>query len=334
MHTRFTAAAHPNLAFVKYWGKADEKLNIPTNSSISVNLSGATTITSVTFSPDFVADSVMIDGQIANSDAHEKVVRHLDRVRQLANLDNRAIVESKNDFPSSAGIASSASAFAALSLAASMAAGLNLSERELSILARKGSGSACRSIPGGFVEWVAGDSDDTSYAKQVAASTYWDIKITTAIIDKQAKNISSSIGHRAAITSPFYQTRLCNLTETLDTVRVALLERDIQKLGMAVEREAISMHAVAMTSFVKDRDWLSGIYYWNPATLILIQAVQQWRHEGLEVYFTLDAGSNVHFLSEGKHQIELEQELQLLLQNIGGSLIISEPGDGAWVVTE
>jgi diphosphomevalonate decarboxylase len=328
-----TAAAHPNLALVKYWGKADETLNIPANSSISVNLSGATTVTSVAFSPQLAEDVVLLDGQLPTPRAGERVVRCLDRVRQLAGIAARARVESHNDFPAVAGIASSASAFAALSLAASRAAGLTLNERELSILARKGSGSACRSIPDGFAEWVAGDSDDSSFARQIAPPGHWDLRITTVVLDEGAKEIASSDGHRAAVTSPFYRPRLETLPQTLETVRRALLERDLGALGVAVERDAISMHAIAMTSYPAGMDWLSGIYYWLPGTLALIRAVQEWRRQGLPVYLTIDAGPNVHLIGESGQQGALEGELAQFLAQVGGRYFVSEPASGAWVIS-
>jgi diphosphomevalonate decarboxylase len=334
MNPKVTAAAHPNLAFVKYWGKADAKLNIPVNSSISVNLSGATTTTSVTFSADQDTDVVMINGHIATPKTYNKVVCHLDRIRHLAGIDERAIVESSNDFPASAGIASSASAFASLSLAASEAAGLNLDERQLSILARKGSGSACRSIPDGFVEWSSGTGDSDSYAHQIAPPDHWDIKITTVILDERPKDISSSEGHQTAKTSPFYQARLDTLPRILKTVRQGLLTRDFRSFGQAVEREAVSMHVVAMTTHPEGRDWQSGVYYWQPATLYLIQAVQEWRHQGLEVYFTIDAGPNVHLLCEGEYQADLELELKQALHEFEGKYLVSVPARGAWIVKE
>lgn len=329
---RVTAQAHPNLALVKYWGKLDEELNLPASSSISVNLSGATTTTSVLFTPEAEVDQVMIGGRVAEPKAYARVVRHLDRVRALARIKERAVVESWNDFPSSAGIASSASAFAALSLAASKAAGLDLTERELSILARKGSGSACRSIPDGFVEFVAGTEDDTAYARQLFPPEHWDMRITTVIVDQQPKEVSSSEGHRATRTSPFYEAWLAALPPTLGAVRRALAKRDFRALGMAVERQAIAMHAVAMTSAPGDRDWLSGIYYWAPATVALIRAVQDWRRRGLEVYLTIDAGPNVHLLCEAKDQAELEKELPPLLPAFGGKYLVSRPAEGARIV--
>ena len=340
MTLRITAAAHPSLALVKYWGNADDALNIPANSSIAVNLGSARTTTSVTFVPDLERDKVSIDGHAAQGEAYDRVVRHLDRVRALAqakgmsSADLRAVVESDNNFPASAGIASSASAFAALSLAATKAAGLDLDERQLSILARKGSGSACRSIPGGFVEWEAGDSDETSFARQIAPASHWALKITTVILDEQAKTISSTEGHHVAWTSPFFQARLDALPQTLEVVRQALLDRDFATLGHTTEREAVSMHVVMMTSFVEDKDWLSGIYYWQPETLALIHAVQTWRRDGLAVYFTIDAGHNVHLLCQSEDQAELERALGRLLPDLGGTYLVSRLGPGAWIVAE
>ncbi len=329
-----TAAAHPNLAFVKYWGKVDPRLNLPTNPSISVNLDGATTVTTVAFSDERETDQVFINDQPASPPARQRVVRHLDRVRRLAGVEARALVASRNDFPADAGIASSASAFAALSLAASRAAGLELDERTLSILARKGSGSASRSIPGGFVEWQAGERDEDSYAYPIAPPEHWDIRVVTAIVDQQPKAVSSGQGHRAAPQSPFFNARLAALPQTLTTVRRALLDRDLSAFGLALEREAVSMHVVCMTSPHPERDWLSGIYYWGPGSMRLVHAVQAWRREGLEVYFTMDAGANVHLICRGGDQAELEGALCPLLLELEGWCLVSRPGRGAWLVGE
>lgn len=334
MSTEVTAAAHPNLALVKYWGNADDALNIPMNNSISVNLGGATTTTSVRFDAVLLADTVTIDGQPAAGESYARVVRHLDRVRALAGIGVRAVVDSRNDFPASTGIASSASAFAALSLAASKAAGLELDARALSRLARRGSGSASRSIPDGWAEWIAGDSDETSYAVQIAPPGHWGLTVTTVIIDAEPKAIGSSEGHRLAQTSPFYRARLEALPHTLETVRRGLAARDFSVLGMAAEREAVSLHVIGMTSVVPGCAWLSGIYYWGPGTMRLIHACQGWRRDGLEVYFTIDAGANVHLLCEDANQPQLEQALDRLLGEIGGRYLLSRPARGAWVVDE
>jgi diphosphomevalonate decarboxylase len=170
-----TAVANPNIAFVKYWGKSDEFYQLPANPSLSMNLAALTTVTTVEFRSGLPADLVTIDGQPAVGRSFARVGAHLDRVRALAGIEDKARVASRNDFPAGTGLASSASAFAALSLAASRAAGLALDEVGLSRLARRGSGSACRSVPAGFSLWE-GNTDETSFARQVAPPDYWDLQ--------------------------------------------------------------------------------------------------------------------------------------------------------------
>jgi diphosphomevalonate decarboxylase len=338
MSKTVTAVAHPNLAVVKYWGKADPRLNIPTNSSLSVNLGSARTTTAVCFSPDFEQDIVHLNGAPADERTAARVTRHLDRVRRLAGRTERARVESVNDFPAAAGIASSASAFAALSLAASRALDLHLTERELSVLARQGSGSACRSIPSGFVRWEAGHDDASSYACQVAPPEHWDLRITTVIFSEQPKEVSSSDGHALAQTSPFFAARLAELPHTLEVVQSALLARDFARFGLALEREAVSMHTIAMTADASTSGPLSGplsgLYYWQAWTMGLIQRVQAWRRGGLPVYFTIDAGPNVHLFCEAAQQAAVEAELAGVLPAMQARTIVSAPARGAWVVSE
>jgi diphosphomevalonate decarboxylase len=332
MTERATAIAHPNLALVKYWGKVDETLNLPANSSISITLGGATTITSVQFTAELARDRVVVNDQPADSGTSQRVSRHLDQIRALARTDLRAEVESRNDFPMAAGIASSASAFAALSLAGARAAGLELDRTQLSILARRGSGSACRSIHGGYVEWLQGEDDATSYAVQLAPADHWDLRVITVIVTREPKAISSSAGHRAAWSSPFFGARLEGLNETLATVREAILVRDFAQLALTVEREAISMHAVAMTGRLPDAEWMSGLYYWEPATLALIHAVQGWRRQGIPVCLTIDAGPNVHLICERGALNAVEERLAPMLDELGAGVLVSPPGRGVRLV--
>ena len=164
----FHSQANPNIAFIKYWGNRDDALRLPANGSISMNLEGLETLTTVQFEEGLQADKSKINGKIAGEKAQARISKMLDEVRDLAGIQFFAKVESQNNFPTGAGIASSASAFAALALAATRAAGLQLDEADLSRLARRSSGSACRSIPGGFVEWTAGTGDDDSFAISIA----------------------------------------------------------------------------------------------------------------------------------------------------------------------
>lgn len=327
-----TAVAHPNLALVKYWGQRDAARHLPVNDSISVNLSGATTTTTVCFDPALEADTFTLNGTVAAAPATARVAAHLERVRTLAGIRTYARVTSHNSFPAGVGIASSASGFAALTLAATHAAGLTLDIYALSALARWGSGSACRSIPAGFAEWRAGQGEE-SFAVQLAPPEHWNLTILTVYFDAHPKAISSLEGHRAAYSSPFFETRLRTLPETLETVRWALLARDFPALGMAVEREAISLHLIAMSSRPLQQPHLSGIYYWQPQTLALIQAVQRWRAAGLAVYFTLDAGPAVHLLCESQDRDTLQEALNPYLHALGGQLILSSPGGGARLIS-
>lgn len=320
---RATAVACANIAFIKFWGKRDAELNLPANSSLSMNLAGLTTVTTVEFSPDYGNDIIILDGREAQGETKERIVAHLDRVRAMAGLQAKAKVISENNFPVGAGLASSASGFAALSLAASRAAGLELSQRELSILARFGSGSACRSIPGGFTEWMAGTSSEDSFARQIAPPEHWDLRDVIAIISRVPKQVGSTQGHSLAPTSHLYPARLASVADRLSRAKAALLERDLATLGPLIEEEAISMHAVMMTS-------RPPIYYWLPGTVQVIRQVQEWRAAGLEVYFTLDAGPNVHLICQAANQAEVVRRLQDIEAVL--EVIVSGPGPGAHLI--
>lgn len=293
-----TAIANPNIALIKYWGNRDQVLRLPSNSSLSMNLDGFTTTTSVEFDPALDNDVVMLGSNFITGPGRDRVSRLLDRVRQIAGLSARAVVESRNNFPSGAGLASSASGFAALAVAASAAAGLQLPEAELSRLARTGSGSACRSVPGGFVEWPLGGDDQSSYAHSIAPAAHWDLRDAVAIIDISHKLVGSSEGHALADTSPLQATRVATAPDRLEQARSAVLNRDFAALAEVVELDSLMMHAVMMTS-------QPVLMYWQPATIAVVQAVSQWRKAGLPACTTIDAGPNVHILcpAEAVHEV-------------------------------
>jgi diphosphomevalonate decarboxylase len=267
-----TAVANPNIAFIKYWGKADEALNLPANPSLSMNLAGLTTVTTVAFRAGQADDMITIDGQSATGEARRRVVGHLDRVRTLAGRDDRAWVASRSDFPAGTGLASSSSAFAALSLAASRAAGLRLDEAALSRLARQASGSACRSVPAGFSLWQ-GDTDRDSYARQVAPPSHWALYDVIAVVSREHKAVGSHAGHALAPTSPLHGARLAAVPGLLAAVRGAIEDRDLAGLGDAAELDALAMHSVMMTS-------RPSLLYWLPSTLAVMHAVRGWREVG------------------------------------------------------
>lgn len=315
-----TAIACANIAFIKYWGQRDAERNLPANSSLSMNLDRLTTITTVEFSPDYDDDLVILDGRKARGKARQRIAAHLDRVRAMAGLRTRARVVSENSFPAGAGLASSASGFAALSLAASRAAGLELSKKELSILARFGSGSACRSIPSGFTEWTAGTRSEDSFARQIAPPEHWDLRDVIAIVSRAHKRVGSTEGHARAPTSHLYPARVASVAKRLAQAKAALLEKDLAALGRLIEEDAISMHAVMMTS-------QPPIYYWLPSSIQLIHEVQKWRAEGLKVYFTFDAGPNAHLICQAADQAEVERRVKSIKDVL--EVIASGPGPGA-----
>lgn len=285
-----TSCANSNIALIKYWGNRDDKLRLPTNGSISITLDGLTTTTTVTFDPALAADQVQIGAGIVSGEAAARVSQHLDHVRQLAGVTDHAEVVSVNNFPTGVGIASSASAFAALSLAATAALGLSLSERALSSLARLGSGSAARSIPGGFVEWYAADQHADSYAESFAPADYWSLIDLIAIVSRTHKTTGSTEGHALANSSPYQATRVATAPERIARCKQAVLARDFDALAEVVEHDSTLMHAVMMTGN-------PALFYWQPSTLAIMASVREWRAAGLPVCYTIDAGANVHCLT-------------------------------------
>ena len=318
--TTATAQACANIAFIKYWGDRDTALRIPSNGSISMNLEGLYTRTEVSFSPKLKKDTLTINAFPISGPGLSRVSAFLDRVRQMAGMKLCAQVVSQNNFPVGAGLASSASAFAALSLAASAAAGLQLSERDLSRLARTGSGSACRSLPGGFVEWQAGESDADSFAFSIAPPDHWPLADCIAIVSQAHKFTGSTEGHARAHTSPLQVARQAEVPRLLEECRRATLERDFEALAVLTELDCHLMHAVMMTSS-------PPLLYWQPATLSVMQAVRAWRTRGLPTCYTIDAGPNVHVICEAG----AAAQVSALLGEIPGvsQVLVAPPGGPA-----
>jgi len=283
-----SAVAPSNIAFIKYWGKKDEVLRLAENSSISMNLSNLLTTTTVEFDSRFSEDSVTINGR-QNEKERERVIKHLDRIRKLAKITDKAKVVSENNFPTATGLSSSASGFAALTVAGAAAAGLQLSEKELSILARQGSGSACRSIPDGFVQWLNGDTSESSYAVSLYNSEYWDIVDVVAVVNVGPKDVATSDGQKIAGTSPFFQIRVSQMEKKIKRIKKYLKEKNFQKFGELAEAEALEMHAVMLTS-------TPSLIYWLAGTIQVMKAVKKWREDGLPVYFTMNTGQDMHLL--------------------------------------
>ncbi len=290
-----------------------------------MNLDGLYTRTTVSFQRSLPYDELIINGREIAGPALERVSCVLDLVREMARTGEQAEVVSENNFPSGAGIASSASAFAALALAASKAAGLSLSEAALSRLARQGSGSACRSIPGGFVEWYAGQSDADSFAASIAPAAHWSLVDCIAIISDAHKKTGSTEGHAVADTSPLQAARVADAPRRLDLCRRAVLDCDFPLLAGIVELDSDMMHAVMMTSH-------PALHYWMPASLEIMKAVQNWRQEGLSACYTVDAGPNVHVLCAEHDAAEVERRLQAFAGV--KKVLTARPGGPARLVQE
>lgn len=320
-----TAVARANIAFIKYWGNFNDDLRLPMNGSISMTLDRLRTVTTVEFSPALAEDEIEVDGVEPSLSAKARIVAHLDRLRGLAGEPLKARVASLNDFPTGAGLASSASGFAALTLAAAAALEMGLEARELSTLARLGSGSASRSIFGGYVEWVAETKHEESFSFQIAPPEHWEICDCIALVSTEAKEVASSQGHKLAKSSPLYSARLYQVEEDLEQVREAILSRDFERLGSVAEREALSLHAIMMTS-------QPSLLYWSPATVRVIKEVRRWREEGRPIYFTIDAGPNVHLLTLPSCVEEIEKAL-LGTEGVE-RVIVCRPGQGARLIEE
>jgi diphosphomevalonate decarboxylase len=289
MKRKATALAHPNIAFIKYWGLKDFKERIPANGSISMNLGCLSTRTTVHLDPSLHQDRLVLNGKPLLGAPLRRVQGFMDRIRALARQTLFAHIISENNFPAGAGVASSASAFAALALASSTAMGLDLREDKLSGLAKFGSGSACRSIPGGFVAWDVTTEEGRSFARSFAPAEHWQLVDCIAILSTKHKETGSEKGMQRADTSPLQSARVADSQRRFDICQQAILHKDFEALAKVTELDSNLMHAVMMTSD-------PPLFYWQPESLGLMKAIQSWQKEGLPVTYTLDAGPNVHVI--------------------------------------
>ncbi|EKD87024.1 MAG: hypothetical protein ACD_37C00071G0003 [uncultured bacterium] len=317
-----TAQAPSNIAFVKYWGRKDEVLRLPENGSISMCLSGLETTTTVEFDDKFEQDLIVINDKEEDLE-NNRAVKHLDRVRKLASIDLKAKVETTNNFPTATGLSSSASGFAALTLAAVSASGLKLSKKEISILARQGSGSACRSIPDGFVEWLDGDTSDESYATSIFPADYFEIADVVAVVSTDKKFLATSEGQKSARTSPFFPTRLSLIKDKINRVKKAIEDKNFSEFGELIEREALEFHSILFTSN-------PPLFYWTSETVKVMKFVQKIRSEGLECYFTINTGQDVHVICKKEDTETVSAKLKELPEVI--KTIVNYPDKGARLI--
>ena len=330
--TSVTACAGTNIALVKYWGKRDSTLNLPAAGSLSLTFANFGSETTVRFAADTAGaggcDRVLFGGSPAEQKFAIRVQRFLDLVRARAGIHLPAEVATTNSVPTAAGLASSAAGFAALALAASRAAGLRLSPAELSALARRGSGSAARSIFGGFVEMSAGTRPDgtDAVACGLLDENAWDVRLCVAITAEGEKAIGSTAAmERTARTSPYYQDWLASVPIDLNEARAAVTVRDLAALGAVAERSALRMHACALAAD-------PHILYWNPATVAAMATVKRLRASGTSAYFTIDAGPHVKVLC-GAADAPIVQAALVATPGVIRVLILA-PGKGAHILIE
>ncbi|WP_430789189.1 diphosphomevalonate decarboxylase [Virgibacillus flavescens] len=318
-----TAKAHTNIALIKYWGKRDESLILPMNSSLSLTLDAFYTETTVTFNDSLTEDVFILDEEKIEGEQYTKVSTFLDLIRNFADRQGLyAEVRSTNAVPTAAGFASSASGFAALAAAATRALGLQVDESTLSRLTRQGSGSACRSVYGGFVEWEKGSEVDgsDSYAVPVAPKDHWDVRVAAVVLSSKMKKVSSRVGMRRTVeTSPFYTGWVDTIPTDLGRIKEAIQERDFKRLGEIAEANCQKMHATTLGAN-------PPFTYWHDTTMTVMQTVQALRDKGVPAYFTIDAGPNVKVL----YQPENEDFIEETLRQIPGvsNVILSRSGQG------
>lgn len=316
------AFANANIALAKYWGKAPDGANLPAVPSLSLTLDGLRTRTRVTVDASLSEDHVSLDGEVTSGRAKERVVRLLSEVRALAGTSALASVESVNDFPTAAGLASSASGFAALAVAASAAYGVSLSAREQSAMARRASASAARSLFGGYVELGA----RAEWAEPVLSGAELPLRMLIAVTVRGPKSVGSTEGmQRTRDTSPYYPAWLAAAPEVFERAKRAVLARDLEALGTAMEESALMMHASMLAA-------RPAIVYLAPATLGSMAAVRSLRQAGTLAYFTMDAGPHVKVLARPEDEAAVRAAL-LAVPGVE-RVLASGPGEGARVSSE
>ncbi|BCU70207.1 diphosphomevalonate decarboxylase [Stygiolobus caldivivus] len=299
MRVEAEAIAPSNIAIIKYWGKRNEELNLPLNSSLSITLEGLEVRTKVIFDEGLERDEVVINGERASPEEVEEYSgRVLKIFRKLYGKEIHARVVSNSNFPKAAGLASSAAGIAALAYAANSALGLGLDQKELSKIARIGSGSACRSTVGGFVIWTKGERDDgeDSYCYQLFPETHWrELVDIIPLVSPSKKKVSSRKGMiRTTQTSPLLKCRLEFVENTLKDVIAAIEKKDEEMFYYWTMRHSNSMHAVILDS------WPS-FFYLNDMSLRVMEWVQE---SGIAAY-TFDAGPNPHIFTTQSHVEEV-----------------------------
>lgn len=315
-----------NIALAKYWGKNDVALNLPAVPSISMTLSPMFTTTTVTLVPHLANDELLLGGKPALAKETARATALLDRIRARAGVATKAKIESVNEFPTASGLASSASGFAALAAASTLAYGLELDLALASADARQASASAARSLFGGYVELAAGTpGDGTLAATQLAPASHWDLRIVVAVTAEGRKAVLSTDGMtHTRDTSPYYAAWVNAAPVIADDVRAGIVARDLDRVGRAMEHSTLSFHACAMAA-------APAVIYLQPATLAALATVRRLRDEdGISVWATMDAGPHVKALCAAA---DAERVERALLETEGVlRTIMASPGPGVEIL--
>lgn len=295
-----SSIAYPIQGLIKYHGLRDEVLRIPFHDSISVSTSPTASHTTVEFGRTD-QDTATVDGKVLVGREMDRVLSVVDEVRRRAGIDTRMRMVSKNNFPSNVGLGASASGFAALAVASCEAAGLALPLERVSAIARRGAGSASRSVTGGYSRWKAGHEDEESYSYQLASEEF-PMGIVVALIPafKYTEN-----AHRAVLGSPFFHSRLAYVHGALAEMESAIRKRDIDRVGLLAEKDSLILHGITMTG-------LDEMILWRPETVKVILEVKAMRSEGIPAYFSIDTGATVYVNTHPEKVPVVEERIRAL----------------------
>ena len=314
--TRITTTAAANIALIKYWGKRDGPGNQPATPSLSIGLEDlrTTTLIQASGTPD---DIIEFEG---TEKSQQRIKHYIDQVRLRFDAKQKLHIVTRNNFPTGTGLASSASGFAALAIGINEFLNLGLSVREVSSLAMSGSGSAARSVSGGYMEVF---TDESSHADQILEAEQWPLSVFVAVTETSEKTIGSTEAMKlTARTSPYYNEWLTTHNSDMEDARTAILAQDFEKLASISEHNCLKMHAAIMTSH-------PPIIYWNPATLAVMQRTIDLRNSSIPAFFTIDAGSQVKVICPPEYKSQVSEALkdlqgihQLIETHVGGDPVI------------
>jgi len=294
-----TARAHPIQGLVKYHGMRDAELRFPYHDSISVCTAPSDTTTTVEFDPGLAADRYVVDGERVEGRGAERVRSVVDRVRELAGLEERVRLESENSFRTNVGFGSSASGFAAAATALAEAAGLDLSRPEISAISRRGSASSARAVTGAFSHLRAGLNDEDCRSERITVpdGLEADLRIVAGLVPAYKETDQA---HREAAESHMFGARMAHVHGQIAEARDALRAGDFDRAFELAEHDSLSLAATTMTG-------PAGWVYWQPRTVEIFNAVRDLRDGGLPVYFSVDTGASVYVNTTADHVDRVEE---------------------------